>query len=340
MHRDISDNQELESKLTSASLPGPFSTLLFGATSILGFSLARMFSQSILPFVTPGCRAPSLRRWPALKLEDGSWPRELFQRRQPNALLYCHAVCDVPKCEAAPEWAREINVEHVRRVLAALPEKTRLIYVSSDHVFGGDGVYDEDAAPCPVSIYGKTRVQAEELVLNRNNSLIVRIGLPIGSSPNGRTGHLDWLRYRIQRGLPITIVHDEYRSVVWAGDLASRIMQLAQSAETGIRHVTATRAASRVELANHLLSECRLKANLTHESRHERAAPHLGRVELATIHGGQLSQPLPSVLDAAGIVDDFSGLEPIEDFQSSAAGRLRLGKCRWRRKAGQLTGLI
>lgn len=183
MHRDISDNQKLESKLTSASLSAPFSTLLFGATSILGFSLARMFSQSILPFVTPGCRAPSLLRWPALKLEDGSWPRELFQRRQPNALLYCHAVCDVPKCEAAPEWAREINVEHVRRVLAALPEKTRLIYVSSDHVFGGDGVYDEDAAPCPVSVYGKTRVQAEELVLNRNNSLIVRIGLPIVRRP-------------------------------------------------------------------------------------------------------------------------------------------------------------
>jgi dTDP-4-dehydrorhamnose reductase len=54
-------------------------------------------------------------------------------------------------CEAAPDWAREINVEHVRRLMLTLPERTRLIYVSSDHVFGGDGVYNEqmDRTPGP-----------------------------------------------------------------------------------------------------------------------------------------------------------------------------------------------
>ncbi len=141
--------------------------ILFGATSILGFSLARLFPRTILPFVTPGSRAPSLRHWPVLKLEDCAWPEALFHQHQPDFLLYCHAVCDVPKCEAAPEWAREINVEHVRRVLAALPAATRLIYVSSDHVFGGDGVYDEASSPCPISVYGRTRVEAENLVLSR-----------------------------------------------------------------------------------------------------------------------------------------------------------------------------
>jgi dTDP-4-dehydrorhamnose reductase len=277
------------------------STLLFGATSILGFNLARSFPQTILPFVTPRSRAPSLRHWPVLQLEDCAWPAALFAQHQADTLLYCHAVCDVPKCEAAPAWAHEINVEHVRRVLATLPAKTRLVYVSSDHVFGGDGVYDETCSPCPISVYGGTRVEAEKLVLTRAGSLVVRVGLPIGPSPNGRTGHLDWLRYRIQRNLPVTIVHDEYRSVVWANDLARRIMELSESAETGIRHVTATRAVSRVELANYLLSVSGVIASFCRESRYERTAPHLGRVELATSHRGELFRPLACVLDQSSV---------------------------------------
>jgi dTDP-4-dehydrorhamnose reductase len=204
----------------------------------------------------------------------------------------------VPKCEASPAWAWEINVEHVRRVLAALAPATRLIYVSSDHVFGGDGVYTEESPSCPISVYGSTRVEAENLVLSRAGSLVIRVGLPIGPSPNGRTGHLDWLRYRIRRGLPITIVHDEYRSAVWARDLAARIMQLARSGIEGIRHITTTRAISRVDLATHLLSQSWSTAAFSRESRYDRTAPHIGWVELATTFKDQFSHPLPSVLDS------------------------------------------
>jgi dTDP-4-dehydrorhamnose reductase len=268
--------------------------LLFGATSILGFNLATMFPKAVLPFVTPG---GAIRQWPALNLEDPGWTAEIFRQHRADILLYCHAVCDVPKCEAAPDWAREINVQHVRRVLEALPQPTRLVYVSSDHVFSGDGVYDEQSALCPISVYGRTRAEAEDLILQRPRSLIIRAGLPIGTSAGGRTGHRDWLRYRIRRNLPVTIVHDEYRSVVWASDLAARVMQLAESAETGVRHVPATRALSRIELANYLLSGWGERANYKSESRHERSAPHLGRVELSTVYHDALSRALPSVVD-------------------------------------------
>jgi dTDP-4-dehydrorhamnose reductase len=273
------------------------STLLFGATSILGFSLARLFPETVLPFITRANRAATIRHWPMLNLEDPAWPAAIFAQYQPDILLHCHAVCDVPRCEAAPNWAREINLVYLSRVIAALPAKTRLVYVSSDHVFGGDGVYGEDSPPCPISVYGRTRVEAEELVLNRAGSLIIRVGLAIGPSPNGRTGHWDWLRYRTQRNLPVTIVHDEYRSVVWANHLAWRAMQLAESSETGLRHVSATRAVSRVELADYLLDGFGQSANYECESRHERSAPHLGRVELASIYRGALYEPLVSVID-------------------------------------------
>ena len=95
----------------------------------------------------------------------------------------------------------------------------------------------------------------------------------------------------------MTIVHDEHRSVLWAKDLAVRVMQLAESMETGLRHIPATRALSRVELAHHLMSRFCLATNFHYESRHERSAPHLGHVELGSIYRGELFRPLPSVIE-------------------------------------------
>jgi dTDP-4-dehydrorhamnose reductase len=295
------------------------SNLLFGATSILGFGIAKLFPDTVLPFVTRANRARSVRQWPVLNLEDPAWPQSVFKKYQPEIFLQCHAACDVPRCETAPAWAREINIVYLKRVIDALPEKTRLVYVSSDHVFGGDGVYDEHSPPCPISVYGRTRVEAEDLILNHPGSLVLRVGLPIGPSPNGRTGHWDWLRYRTQRNLPVTIVHDEYRSVVWADDLAARVMRLAQSAATGVRHITASRAVSRVELADFLLALFGENANYKSESHRDRSAPHLGRVELASVHTDDMASPLTSVLD--GPLNHCKGLAATANKNSRTLAR-------------------
>ncbi len=274
------------------------STILFGSTSILGFNLARLFSHSVVPYSSPGNRAPVVQQWPVLQLEDPEWIESIFDIHQPQYLLYCHAVCDVPKCEVDPVWAHEVNVGHLTRVLKVLPSAVRMVYVSSDHVFGGDGTYNENSPPCPISMYGRTRVEAEKLVLQKPQSLIIRTGLSIGPSPNGRTGHLDWLRYRSQRQLPTTIVEDEYRSVVWVEDLARRVMEFTRSRETGIRHIPSTRAVSRIVLAEYLFKRLGLKARFHRERRDQRPTPHLGHVELTSVYKDRLSTPLPSVVDS------------------------------------------
>ena len=179
-----------------------------------------------------------------------------------------------------------------------MPDHTKLVYVSSDHVFGGDGVYTEESSWCPISVYGRTRVEAERLVLKRANSLVIRPGLGIGVSPNGRTGHLDWLRHRTLHNLPITIIEDEYRSVVWLRELAERVLTLAQSTETGIRHIL--RDPSRFQgRAGELSVEPVGNSGLRLKSKADinKPTPHLGRVELTSLYRGELFSPLVSVLD-------------------------------------------
>jgi dTDP-4-dehydrorhamnose reductase len=223
----------------------------------------------------------------------------LFSDEQPDILVHCGGVCDVAKCERDPDWARELNCRSIERLLRILPASTRLVYCSSDHVFS-HAVHPltEASGTDPISVYGRTRVEAEQLVLSaREDALVLRSSLAIGGSFDGKTGHSDWLTYRARNGLDMTIVHDEYRSAVWVDDLAERVAQLAHSTITGLRHIPATRAVSREELAHYLAGTLGLQASFATESRAERDHPHPGRNEQGTVLDDQHAHPQPSVLD-------------------------------------------
>ena len=101
-------------------------------------------------------------------------------------IIHCGGICDVEKCENSPAWAYSINVDSVSALLDYLPVQTRLIYCSTDHVFGSDGRYSESSDPHPISVYGRSKHKAERIILTRKaDALIVRYGLPIGPSLDG-----------------------------------------------------------------------------------------------------------------------------------------------------------
>lgn len=274
-------------------------TFLFGASSMLGWSIFRSDELSDLTAFCNGFTRtlpPGVDR--GIHLDDELAVAQLFAEERPSTIVHCAGVCDVEKCEQSPEFAYSVNVDGARILADYAPDDARIIYCSSDHVFGGDrGPYFEDSPPHPISVYGKTRVAAERLLLARPNTLILRTGLWIGPSATGRIGHLDWLRHRHQRRLPMTVVADEIRSAIWADDAARRVAALARSRTTGIRHITATRAVSRPALAAYLDERFAIGASFEVQSRRDRRVPHLGNVELATRYDDPLAAPLPSVID-------------------------------------------
>lgn len=264
----------------------------------MGWNLFLRYGSKVLrPFCNPFTKVPACRDWDRFNLEEESAYQTLFHQEKPDILIHCGGICDVDKCEEDPRWANRINVKGTERLMKHLPEETRLVTVSSDHVFGGRARgYDESDPPAPISVYGQTRGKAEKIILKKKkNTLVIRAGLAVGPSANGRSGHLNWMQYRKKKGYPVTIVHDEYRSAVWAKDLAERVMALARSNICGLRHVAATRVVSRPELASAVNRKFSIGVQFTLKSRKDQPAPHLGRVELLTRYHDLLSRPLPSV---------------------------------------------
>ena len=273
--------------------------ILLGGTSQLGFSIVRRYGvEALTPFCSVHSRYAECENWPRLNLDDGDALRRVIDEWRPDLVLHCAGICNVGKCESWPDFAWKINVDSVRVLLNAIPRSTRLVYCSSDHVFGGDrGPYRESDPPHPVSVYGRTRCAAEAAIAQeRPDALILRHGVGIGPSMSGRSGHLDWLRSRTIRGKPTTVISDEVRSAVWSEELAERVWGLAHSEVAGIRHVAATRASSRVELARYLDTRFRIGATLAVATRHEQAAPHIGNVELGTEYSDPLARPLEGVV--------------------------------------------
>jgi dTDP-4-dehydrorhamnose reductase len=131
--------------------------------------------------------------------------------------------------------------------IAVAAERTRLVFVSSDVVFGGrETPYDEDEPPCPVSPYGAAKAAAETAVRAiAPNAVIARTSLIIGY--DGRSSN-ERLVHALASGQPGTLFTGNIRCPVHVTDLASALLELLVSGTTGVAHVAGPQPLNRLEL--------------------------------------------------------------------------------------------
>ncbi len=231
--------------------------LITGLNGIIGWNLFKNIS-SLFPQTVGTYREehPGLKNLNVTRLasEDPEALAKLLRAIRPEIIIHSWAMCDLDLCEQIPAMAEKVNVEGARRMLEAasgLESLRRFAYISTDHVFDGEtGDYSEEDAPRPKHVYGRTKLEAEELV--RACGLpwqILRPGLVIGDSLQGRKGPRDFLLTRIRAGKPTHYFTDEWRTPITGPEMAERMTAIACSGESGIFHVAGREVFSRYELA-------------------------------------------------------------------------------------------
>jgi len=168
----------------------------------------------------------------------------------PDCILHTAALARLADCEKDPRRAYQINVQGT----AVLTEQARrrglrLLYVSTDLVFDGEQApYRESAEPRPVSVYGRTKREAEQVVLQHTQSVVVRVSLLFGPSLNGRPSFFDQQRASLQDGQSLPLFADEWRTPLALDTAATALLGIAHSSFTGLLHLGGPERMSRLEM--------------------------------------------------------------------------------------------
>lgn len=89
-----------------------------------------------------------------------------------------------PLCQKYPLEAKKINYEHIVNVIK-FSSKKKIIYLTTNSGYGigeKSKFCDENTLLKPISIYGKTKVEAEKQVLKFKNSICFRLATVFGYS--------------------------------------------------------------------------------------------------------------------------------------------------------------
>lgn len=183
-----------------------------------------------------------------LDLTDFSRVEQTFNNRPPDWVIHCAALTKSPACQADPPAARRVNVEATRH-LAALAQDRPLVFFSTDLVFDGSkGGYVEDDPPNPLSVYGETKVAAEEWVLRNPRHTVLRTSLNAGRTLRGGTAFNEEMRAAWQTGRTLTLFTDEFRCPIPAAVTARAVWELAQRKARGLYHLAGAERLSRWEI--------------------------------------------------------------------------------------------
>jgi len=213
-----------------------------GAGGLIGSYLVRS-----APCFAPDLKAVGLTRG-TLDLTDTAAVRAEFRRRKPQLIFHCAALSKSPACEANPALARTLNVEVTAR-LAELAADIPLIFLSTDLVFDGQtGSYDETATVNPLSVYGETKVAAEQAVRANPRHTIIRTSLNGGTSPTGDRGFNEQMRHAWQAGQSCRLFTDEFRSPISAAVTARALWELAALNRPGLYHLAGSERLSRWQI--------------------------------------------------------------------------------------------
>jgi nucleoside-diphosphate-sugar epimerase len=117
----------------------------------------------------------------------------LFERlcNEADAIIPLAAIVGFPACDAEPELAEEINYNQISNIVRFTRDKgKKILYPNTNSGYGigvGQTECTEESPLNPISIYGKTKCHAEDLLKSSTDAIIFRLATVFGVSPRMRT---------------------------------------------------------------------------------------------------------------------------------------------------------
>jgi len=226
--------------------------LIIGSTGFLGQHVARKGAGTFEVFEADLVR-PGGEHGVSIDITSAGSVNAAFDQTKPSCAILLAAVSDIDQCEQRPELAEAVNVCGAAHVASACRRMgTRLLFTSSAAVFDGTRHgYRETDSPTPVSVYGRTKARAEQLIATElPEAVILRLALVIGyAQGDGTNAMLNKFAAKLRAGEPVSLPNFEYRNPIDAATLSDAMLELLMNqSAVGVLHLGATESISRFEL--------------------------------------------------------------------------------------------
>jgi dTDP-4-dehydrorhamnose reductase len=187
-------------------------------------------------------------------LGDADAVADAFRDARPDVVIHAGAMARVADCLRDPARAGRVNAGGAA-ALAGLSADAgaRFVHVSTDLVFDGERApYSETDTPHPLSVYGRTKRDAEAAALAAPRSAVARVSLLFGPSRSGRPSFFDEQAAALRERRPVMLFEDEWRTPLSLATAARALVALARSDFTGVLHVGGPERLSRLEMGRRL----------------------------------------------------------------------------------------
>jgi nucleoside-diphosphate-sugar epimerase len=178
-----------------------------------------------------------------------------------DVIIPLAAIVGMPACKANPELTVAVNYQQVADIVEVLRGDQKLILPNTNSQYGSsDSIITEESPFNPLSLYAKTKCDAENTMLEKGNGVSLRLATVFGVSPRMRTDLLvnDFVYKSVVDGYLVLFEAHFKRNYIHVQDIARTFQFIIENYEKCKGHAfnvgLSTANLSKLELAEKIKS--------------------------------------------------------------------------------------
>jgi len=178
-----------------------------------------------------------------------------------DVIIPLAAIVGMPACKANPELTVAVNYQQVADIVEVLRDDQKLILPNTNSQYGSsDSIITEESPFNPLSLYAKTKCDAENIMLAKGNGVSLRLATVFGVSPRMRTDLLvnDFVYKSVVDGYLVLFEAHFKRNYIHVQDIARTFQFIIENYEKCKGHAfnvgLSTANLSKLELAEKIKS--------------------------------------------------------------------------------------
>ena len=196
-----------------------------------------------------------------LNITDIDNVNKVIKSFSPDVIINTAAITNVDDCETNKQLARSINVQGLNNLIKCSKFKVKIFQISTDYIFDGNtSPYNESSLPNPLNYYGKTKLEAENILIGSNHKyIIIRISTLFNNYYNN---FFTWVYNSLNNSDTINVVHDQISNPSYVHSVCDAIIDMILLDGNGIYHYGCFDSISRYDFAIKIAKKFNLNKNL------------------------------------------------------------------------------